>query len=276
MPAVALVETALRHGQQTLLLSRLRTRHAVPLAAALDRCGLSALDAFGGATFEAGLRFLAEDPFERLRAIDAAATSTPLLALVRGQALTGHRQQPDDVVDAFVRESAAAGIDVFRCYDSLNDARNLERICAAVHAEGRTAEGAMVYTESPVHSTEGFVELGRRLLDIGYDSLCVYDPAGLLGAASAGGLVRALRAATGAPVSVHSSALTGQSGLAYLAAVEAGATALDVALGPLSGGASLPATEALASALRGTDHAPAIDVDALEAASADLAEVMHR
>ena len=274
MPAVALIEAALRHGQQTLLLSRLRARHAVPVAAALDRCGLAALDVFGGATFEASLRFLAEDPFARLRAIDEAAPHTPLLALVRGQALTGHKQEPDDVVDAFVGASAAAGIDVFRCYDSLNDARNLERICAAVHARGRAAEGAMVYTESPVHSIEGFVELGRRLLDIGYDSLCVYDPAGLLGAGTGGALVAALRAGTDVPVSVHSSALTGQSGLAYLAAVEAGATAVDVALGPLSGGASLPAAEAFAFALRGTRHAPAVDAAALDEASADLSAWM--
>ena len=271
---VALVETALRHGQQTLLLSRLRARHAVPLATSLDRCGFSALDVFGGATFEASLRFLAEDPFERLSAIKAAAPATPLLGLIRGQALTGHRQYPDDVVDAFVRAAAAAGLDVFRCYDSLNDARNLERICAAVHSQGRRAEGAMVYTESPVHSIEGFVGLGRRLAEIGYDALCVYDPAGLLGAGSASALVHGLRAQMELPVTVHSSALTGQAGLAYLAAVEAGAGAVDVALGPLAGGSSLPATEALVAALRGTELAPDADVDAIEESVDDLTGIL--
>ena len=274
VPGVALVETALRHGQQTLLLSRLRTRHAVPLATALDRCRLAALDVFGGATFEASLRFLAEDPFERLQAIKAAAPETPLLGVIRGQALTGHRQYPDDVVDAFVRSAAAAGVDVFRCYDSLNDPRNLERVCAAVHAQRRSAEGAMIYTESPVHSVEGFVALGIRLAEIGYDALCAYDPAGLLGAGTAASLVRGLREATQLPVTVHSSALTGQAGLAYHAAVEAGAGTVDVALGPLAGGSSLPATEALVASLRGTEFAPEVDVDALDEAVDELAAVL--
>ena len=266
MPPVALVETALRHGQQTLLLSRLRTRHAVPLAAALDRCNLAALDVFGGATFEAAIRFLAEDPFERLRALKAAAPTTPLLGLVRGQALTGHRQVADDVVDAFVRAAADAGIDLFRCYDSLNDPRNLERICAAVHIAGRRAEGAMIYSESPVHSVDGFIALGVRLAEIGYDTLCLYDPAGLLGAGTTEALVRGLRQATALPVTVHSAALTGQAGLAYHAAVIAGAEAVDVALSPLAGGSSLEATEALLSALRGTEWHPRVDPDALREA----------
>ncbi len=263
---MGLVETALRQGQQTLLLSRLRTRHAVTLAAALDRCNLAALDVFGGATFEAGLRFLAEDPFARLREIKAAAPTTPLLGLLRGQALTGHRQVPDDVVDAFVRAAADAGLDIFRCYDSLNDTRNLERICAAVHAAGRRAEGAMIYSESPVHSVEGFVVLGERLAEIGYDTLCVYDPAGLLGSHTSGALVSGLRQRIGLPVTVHSAALTGQAGLAYAAAVEAGVTALDVALGPLAGGSSMEATEALLSALRDTPAQPTVDPDALRTA----------
>lgn len=274
MPPVALVETALRHGQQTLLLSRLRTRHAVPLAAALDGCGLAALDAFGGATFEASLRFLAEDPFDRLRSLKAAAPATPFLALLRGQALTGHRQMPDDIVDAFVAAAAGAGVDVFRCYDSLNDPRNLERVVAAVHAAGRRAEAAMIYSESPVHSVEGFVALGAHLKDLGYDALCLYDPAGLLGAGVAGALVSGLVTATGLPVTVHSAALTGQAGLAYLAALDAGATGLDASLAPLSGGSSLPATDALVHALRGTAHETTVDAERLAEATALLEETM--
>ena len=275
MPRLDLVETALRHGQQTLLLSRLRRRHIVPLAALLDRCGFAALDVFGGATFEACLRFLGEDPFERLREVRVAAPATPLLALVRGQALVGHRQVADDVVDAFVAQAAAAGVDVFRCYDSLNDTRNLERIVKAVHAAGRRAEGAMIYTESPVHSVETFVATGARLRDLGFDALCLYDPAGLLGAGTAGALVRGLVEATELPVTVHSAALTGQAGLAYLAAIEAGATAIDVALGPLAGGASLPPSEGVVSALAGTPSAPEIDADSMAAASSLLEDTLH-
>ena len=274
MARLELVETSLRHGQQTLLLSRLRQRHVVPLAALLDRCGFAALDVFGGATFEAGLRFLAEDPFERLRAVKQAAPTTPLLAVVRGQALVGHRQVADDVVDAFVRVTAEAGVDVFRCYDSLNDPRNLERIAAAVHAAGRLAEGALVYTESPVHDVARFVALGERLRDIGFSALSVYDPAGLLGAGTGAALVRGLVERTGLPVNVHSAALTGQSGLAYLAAAEAGASSLDVALSPLAGGASLPATEAVAHSLAGTELAPSTDLDTVTAAAGLLDEQM--
>ncbi|HEV7678597.1 MAG TPA: pyruvate carboxylase subunit B [Candidatus Dormibacteraeota bacterium] len=270
MPRLELIETSLRHGQQALLLSRLRRRHILPVAELLDRCGFAALDVFGGATFEAALRFLAEDPFERLRAIREAAPQTPLLALLRGQALVGHRQVADDVVDAFIAAAAEAGVDVFRCYDSLNDPRNLQRCVVAAHAAGRRAEGGIVYTESPVHDVEGFVKLGGQLKDLGYDALGVYDPAGLLGAGTASALVSGLVAETGLPVNVHSAALTGQAGLAYLAAAEAGAASVDVALSPLASGSSLPAAEGVLNALRGTPHETGLDLDAVAAAAARL------
>jgi pyruvate carboxylase subunit B len=274
MPRLELVETSLRHGQQALLLSRLRRRHILPVAELLDRCGFAALDVFGGATFEAALRFLAEDPFDRLRAIRQAAPETPLLALIRGQALVGHRQVADDVVDAFVAEAAVAGVDVFRCYDSLNDPRNLERCVVAAHASGRRAEGGIVYTESPVHDVAGFVRLGARLKDLGYDALGVYDPAGLLGAGTAAELVSRLVAETGLPVNVHTAALTGQSGLAYMAAADAGASSLDVALSPLASGSSLPATEGVLNALRGTAHETGLSLESVAAAAARLDEFM--
>jgi len=274
MPRLELVETSLRHGQQTLLLSRLRLRHILPVAELLDRCGFAALDVFGGATYEACLRFLAEDPFERLRAIRQAAPETPLLGLIRGQALVGHRQVADDVVDAFVAQAAEAGVDVFRCYDSLNDPRNLERCVVAVHKADRRAEGGIVYTESPVHDVEGFVSLGKRLKELGYDSLCIYDPAGLLGAGSAQQLTTRLTDETGLPVNIHSAALTGQSGLAYMAAAHVGAQSVDVALSPLAGGSSLAAAEGVLNALRNTDHDPGLELEALAAAVARLEEFL--
>jgi pyruvate carboxylase subunit B len=276
MPHLELVETSLRQGQQALLLSRLRRRHILPVAELLDRCGFAALDVFGGATFEAALRFLAEDPFERLRAIKEAAPQTPLLGLIRGQALVGHRQVADDVVDAFVRVAAEAGVDIFRCYDSLNDPRNLERCLTAVHSAGRRAEGGIVYTESPVHDVDGFVKLGGRLKELGYDGLCVYDPAGLLGAGTATELVTRLVEETELPVNVHSAALTGQAGLAYMAAALAGAQSLDVALSPLAGGSSLPAAEAVVNALRGTDRDTGLELEPLAAAVARLDEYLPR
>jgi pyruvate carboxylase subunit B len=274
MPRLELVETSLRHGQQALLLSRLRRRHILPVAELLDRCGFNALDVFGGATYEACLRFLAEDPFERLREIKERAPQTPLLALVRGQALVGHRQVADDVVDAFFAIAAEAGIDVFRCYDSLNDPRNLERCVHAAHAAGKLAEGGIVYTESPVHDVEGFVGLGRRLKELSYDALCIYDPAGLLGAGTAAQLTSRLTDETGLPVNVHSAALTGQSGLAYMAAAHVGAASVDVALSPLAGGSSLPAAEGVVNALRNTDHDPGLRLEALAAAVARLDEFL--
>lgn len=274
MPRLELVETSLRHGQQALLLSRLRRRHILPVAELLDRCGFAALDVFGGATFEACLRFLAENPFERLGEIKQAAPNTPLLALIRGQALVGHRQVADDVVDAFVAEAAAAGIDVFRCYDSLNDARNLERCVQAVHKAGKRAEGGIVYTESPVHDIEGFVALGRRLHELHYDALCIYDPAGLLGAGTAAQLTTRLTDETGLHVNVHSAALTGQAGLAYMSAAHVGAASVDVALSPLAGGSSLPAAEGVLNALRNTDHDPGLDLEVVAHAVARLDEAL--
>jgi pyruvate carboxylase subunit B len=274
MPRLELVETSLRQGQQALLLSRLRRRHILPVAELLDRCGFVALDVFGGATFEAALRFLAEDPFERLREIKQAAPQTPLMGLIRGQALVGHNQVADDVGDAFVRVAAEAGVDVFRCYDSLNDPRNLERCLSAVHAAGRRAEGGIVYTESPVHTVDGFVAFGVRLKELGYDALCIYDPAGLLGAGTATELVTKLIEQTQLPVNVHSAALTGQAGLSYMASATAGAQSLDVAISPLAAGSSLPATEGVANALRGTDRDTGMALDSLAAAVARLEQFL--
>ncbi|HUY60670.1 MAG TPA: pyruvate carboxylase subunit B, partial [Candidatus Dormibacteraeota bacterium] len=273
MSAIGLIETSLRHGQQTLLLSRLRRRHLVPLVERLDDCGLQALDVFGGAPYEAALTHLAEEPFDRLREV-RAATRTPLLALLRGQALVGYRQLPDDAVDRFIALAAEAGIDIFRCFDPLNDPRNLARAASAVLAAGKHPEGAIVYTESPVHDLAGFIGLGRVLQRQGYRSLCLYDPAGLLGAGNARALVAGLRDATGLPISLHCATITGQASFAYLAGAEAGASALDVALSPLAGGASLPATEGVCAALRGTDLAPDVDEPRLLAAAAALDEVL--
>ena len=263
MPRLELVETSLRHGQQVLLVSRLRQRHAVAVAEPLDHCGFAALDVFGGSTFEASLRFLAEDPFERLRALRAAAPITPLVGFLAGQALVAHRQQPDDVVDAFIRAAAAAGVDIFRCYDPLNDVRNLTRCAAAVAQAGKQAEGVIVYSEAPVHDVESVIWVGRRLVDAGYASLCLLDPLGVLVATRAAETVRALRDALGVPVSVSMVAQTGQATLASFLAAQAGAGRIDVALSPLAGGASMPAAEAVIAGFAGSDVDPGLDLGAV-------------
>ncbi len=276
MPRLELVETSLRHGQQSLLVSRLRLRHALPVAETLDHCGFAALDVFGGSTFEASLRFLAEDPFERLRAIRAAAPITPLLAMIGGQSLVGHRQVPDDLVDAFIETSAAAGVDIFRCYDPLNDVRNLERCAKAVRRTRKQAEGVIVYNEVPGHGLDGLGEVAKRLVDAGYPTICLHDPLGVLGSAAAAHAVRVIREAAGVPVAVSISAQTGQGALACYAAAIAGAYRADCALSPLAGGASMPAAEALIAGFAGTDVDSGLELDRVaEAALVLEQELLH-
>jgi len=231
------------------------------------------LDVFGGATFEVSLEHLGEDPFERLRAI-RAGTKVPLVGLIRGQSLVGYRPLPDDAVDSFVALTAECGLDVFRCFDPLNDARNLAHVAEAVLAAGKHPEGTLVYTESPVHTVESFLTLGVELAGLGYQSLCLFDPAGLLGAGSARALVEGLREHTKLPVSVHCATITGQASFAYLAAAEAGAQNLDVCLSPLAGGASLPSTEGVYAALSGTDLQPRLHEARVLAAADALDELM--
>jgi pyruvate carboxylase subunit B len=276
MPRLELVETSLRHGQQSLLVSRLRLRHALPVAETLDHCGFAALDVFGGSTFEASLRFLAEDPFARLRAIRAAAPITPLLAMIGGQSLVGHRQVPDDLVDAFIETSAADGVDIFRCYDPLNDVRNLERCATAVAATGKQAEGVIVYTEVPGRGPDGLGEVARRLVDAGYPTICLHDPLGVLGAAAAARAVNVIREAAGVPVAVSISAQTGMAALACHSAALAGAYRADCALSPLAGGASMPSAEALVAGFAGTAVDCGLDLERVASAALVLEqEVVH-
>jgi pyruvate carboxylase subunit B len=272
MPRLELVETSLRHGQQSLLVSRLRQRHALPVATRLDACGFAALDVFGGTTFEASLRFLAELPFERLRATKAAAPITPLLAVIGGQALVGHRHMPDDVVQLFIAVTAACGIDIFRCYDPLNDVRNLTTCAAAIARAGKQAEGVIVYSDVPEYDLERITNFGHALIDAGYQTLCVYDPLGVLAASRAGAVTSALRESTGVPVSVSIAAQTGQATLASYMAALAGASRVDVALSPLAGGASMPAAEAVIAGFAGSQVDPGMSLERV----ADAALVLEQ
>ncbi len=270
MPRLELVECSLRAGQQALLLSRLRGRHAVPVAHALDDCGFAALDVFGGSTFEAALRFLGEDPFEQLRAIRVAAPSSTLVASIGGQALTGHRHVGDDVVDAFIKVAADAGIDRFRIHDPLNDTRNVRRAMQAARSTGREVEAAIIYADSPRHDPDRVVALAENLAEIGADAICIHDPLGLLGIARIGDLVQRVIEATDLPLALSLSTQTGQAEFAAYAAAVAGASRLDVALAPLAGGASVPAAEAVIAALLGTELDTGVDLEPVTAASAVL------
>ncbi len=270
MPRLELVECSLRAGQQALLLSRLRSRHAIPVARALAGCGFAALDVFGGSTFEASLLFLGEDPFERLRAIREAAPKSTLVASLGGQALTGHRQVSDDVVDAFIRVAADAGIDRFRIHDPLNDVRNVRRAIEAARAVGRQVEAAIVYADSPHHDPDRVVALAEELTGLGADAICIHDPLGLLGIARIGDVVQRIVDATSLPLALSLSTQTGQAEFAVYAAAVAGASRLDVALAPLAGGASVPAAEAVIAALRGTELDTGLNLETVSGASTEL------
>jgi len=258
MPRLELVEASLRYGQQALMLSRLRQRHAVRAAELLDTCGFSALEVFGGATFEAQLRFLGEDPFERLRALAAAAPRTPLMATLSGQMLVSHRHLPDDVVEAFIRLAAEAGIGIFRLLDPLNDVANLATAIRAAKAAGASVEGVVVCSDAGVAT---LAALARTLAGLGCDSVCLHDPLGAAGSARAAALVAAAVRAAGVPVTVSFCAQAGQAEIAYRAAHEAGATRADVCVSPLGGGAALPPAEAVIAGFADTDNSTALELE---------------
>ncbi|HUI38650.1 MAG TPA: pyruvate carboxylase subunit B [Thermoplasmata archaeon] len=265
---VGITETVLRDGHQSLLATRMRTRHMLPAAERLDAIGYRSLEVWGGATFDVCLRYLHEDPWERLRALKKAMPRTPLQMLLRGQNLVGYRHYADDVVDRFVAEAARQGIDIFRVFDALNDPRNMERALAAVRKAGAVAQGTICYTRSPVHTLESFVALGRRLGELGAQELCIKDMGGFLPPQDASALTRALVREVGLPVVLHTHSASGMATLACLAAAEAGATAVDAAISPFSGGTSQPPTEALVGGMQGTPLDPHLDLAAL----ANLAE----
>ena len=273
---VGITETVLRDGHQSLIATRMRTRDMLPAAERLDAIGYRSIEVWGGATFDVCLRFLREDPWERLRALKRAMPNTPLQMLLRGQNLVGYRHYADDVVRKFVAESARQGIDIFRVFDALNDPRNMEVALDAVKKSGARAQATICYTQSPVHTLEAFVELGRRLAAMGADELCVKDMAGFLPPTEGAALVRALVAEVGLPVVVHTHSSSGMSTLTCLAVADAGATAVDSALSPFSGGASQPPTETLVGAMRGTSLDPKLDLNALADLAAYFGTVLDR
>jgi len=268
---VGITETVLRDGHQSLIATRMRTRDMLPAAERLDAIGYRSLEVWGGATFDVCLRFLHEDPWERLRLLKKAMPRTPLQMLLRGQNLVGYRHYSDDLVERFVAESARRGIDIFRVFDALNDPRNMRSALAAVKRSGARAQATICYTTSPVHTLDAFVALGRQLAAMGADELCVKDMAGFLPPTDGAVLVHALVQQVGLPVVVHTHSASGMSTMTCLAVAEAGAAAIDTALSPFAGGASQPPTEALVGAMRGSALDPKLDLGAL----AELAEYFH-
>ncbi len=268
---IELTETVLRDAHQSLLATRMRTEDMLPIAEKLDAVGYWSLETWGGATFDASLRYLKECPWERLRALRRAMPRTRFQMLLRGQNVVGYRNYPDDVVRRFVERAAANGIDVFRIFDAMNDIRNMKTAIEAALGAGKLVEGAICYTLSPVHSADYFVRVGEKLADLGVQIICLKDMAGMLAPYAAYEIVAKLKARIPLPVHVHSHCTAGLAPMSYMMAIEAGADMLDTALSPLAQGTSQPATEAFVAALMGTERDTGLDLALL----GELAHYFH-
>lgn len=271
---VGITDTTLRDAHQSLFATRMRTQHMLAVAAYLDKVGFYSMEVWGGATFDTCLRYLREDPWERLRQLRATIVNTPLQMLLRGQNLVGYRPYPDDVVDAFVQKAVETGIDIVRVFDALNDIRNVERAAKAVKRAGAHLQGSICYTISPVHTIDGFVAFAKQLKDIGADSICVKDMAGILAPTAASELVSRLVSDVGLPVQVHSHYTSGMASMAYLTAIEAGASVVDCATSSVALGSSQPASESMVVALTGTEFDTNIDVRRIRPAAYILKQII--
>ena len=264
MKSIQITDTILRDAHQSLLATRMRTEDMLPICAKLDQVGYWSLEVWGGATFDACVRFLKEDPWERLRQLRKALPNTRLQMLLRGQNLLGYRHYSDDVVEAFVERAAANGTDVFRIFDAMNDVRNLETAIRAVKVSGKHAQGTLCYTTSPVHTVAAFVDQARRMADLGVDSIAIKDMAGLLTPYATGELVKALKEALTLDVVVHSHDTAGVAAMCQLKAVENGADRIDTAISSMAWGTSHPGTESMVAALRDTPYDTGLDLELLQ------------
>ncbi|OPY40973.1 MAG: Pyruvate carboxylase subunit B [Methanoregulaceae archaeon PtaU1.Bin066] len=261
---IAITDTTLRDAHQSLIATRLRTEDMLPLARQIDRVGFFSVEAWGGATFDSSIRFLAEDPWERLRALKSELKRTPIQMLLRGQNLVGYRHYPDDVVDRFVERAHANGVDIFRVFDALNDIRNMKRSMEKVKEVGAHLQGAICYTTSPVHSIEGFVEMAKELHSMDCDSICIKDMAGLIMPDAAAELVTGIKDEVDTLVDLHSHSTSGIALMSYEAAIKAGVDILDTAMSPFALGTSQPPTESVVAALSGSPGDTGIDLRVLK------------
>jgi len=259
-----ITDTTLRDAHQSLWATRMRTDDIVRIVDVIDSVGYYSLECWGGATFDVCLRFLRENPWERLRIIKSKAKNTPLQMLLRGQNLVGYRNYPDDVVERFVALACENGIDIFRIFDALNDTRNLEAAIRAVKKYGGHAQGTLSYTISPVHTVEKFVQYAREQVAVGIDSLCIKDMAGILSPIGAERLVSALVNAIDIPIQLHCHATSGMASAAYVDGVRAGAEAIDCAISTMSGSSAQPPVETLAFIFSETNYSANLDFDAME------------
>ncbi len=263
MKKIKIIETAFRDAHQSLLATRMRTRDMLPIAEKMDSVGYFSLEAWGGATFDTCIRYLNEDPWERLIQLKDVVKKTPLQMLLRGQNLVGYKHYPDDVVRNFVEKSYENGIDVFRIFDALNDIRNMELSIKVAKEQGAHVQGTISYTTSPVHTLEKYVEFARELETAGCDSVTIKDMAGLISPRDTYEIVTTLKDETDLLINLHCHCTSGMTPMSYYAACEAGVDILDTAISPLSWGASQPPTESIVAALEGTPYATGLDLKLL-------------
>ena len=276
MQKVHLTDVILRDAHQSLIATRMQTSDMLPACKMLDEIGYWSLECWGGATFDACLRFLKEDPWERLHKLKAALPNTRLQMLLRGQNLLGYRHYSDDVVRAFIARAAENGMDVFRIFDALNDIRNLTTAIEATKLAGKHAQGTICYTTSPVHNIDVFVELGKSLANLGCDSIAIKDMAGLLTPYATSELVKALKDTVDLPLHLHSHSTSGLAEMCQIKAIEAGCEHIDTALSSWAGGTSHPPTESLVTALKGTVHDTGLDLEKLKEVNDYFANVRKK
>lgn len=261
---VRITDTTFRDAHQSLLATRMRTEDLLPIAGKMDEIGFWSMEVWGGATFDTCLRYLKEDPWDRLREIKKVLKKTKLQMLLRGQNLLGYRHYSDDVLIKFIEKSVDNGMDVFRIFDAMNDIRNMEKAVATVKKCGAIAEGAISYTTSPVHTHDGFVEMAVKLEKMGCDTICIKDMAGLLSPNNAFDLISRIRAKIKVPIHLHTHETSGMGSMAYLKAIEAGCNIIDTAISPLASGTSQPATEPMVASLAETPHSTQLNLALLD------------
>ena len=276
MKKVYITDTILRDAHQSQAATRMRLGDMLPALEALDKAGYWSLECWGGATFDACMRFLGEDPWERLRTLKKAMPNTRLQMLLRGQNLLGYKHYADDVVDLFVKKSIENGIGVVRIFDALNDVRNMEAAMRATKKYGGHCEAAISYTTSPVHNEEYFVKLAKDLENRGADTICIKDMANLLLPYDAYSLVKALKKEISVPIHLHTHNTAGVGNMTVLKAIEAGVDIVDTALSPLANGTSQPATESLIATLQGTEYDTGIDLGELTKATEHFRKVADK
>ncbi|WP_213699020.1 pyruvate carboxylase subunit B [Acetomicrobium sp.] len=260
---VLVTETVLRDAHQSLMATRMRTEDMLSVAAKMDEIGYYSFEMWGGATFDAAMRFLNEDPWERLRALRRVVKKTKLQMLLRGQNIVGYKHYPDDVVREFVKRAVGNGLDIIRVFDALNDLRNMEVAADQVKKEGAHLQLSICYTISPVHTLESFAQLAQEMKAMGADSICIKDMAGLLSPVAAYRLVKAIKEKSDLPVQVHTHYTSGMGSMAYLAAILAGADVVDCAISPFSMGTSQPPTESLVASLKDSIYDTGIELQDL-------------